>query len=79
MAREQIIAMLLAERDKIDRAIQALEGPKRRGRPPKSPLAASATMAEGEPRKRRTMSAANRKAQAERMRLYWANKRKASR
>ena len=38
----QILVLLIAERDKLDRAIDALQGPvtaKRRGRPPKNSLA----------------------------------------
>src|SRR5436309_14641738 len=34
-----ILALLVAERDRLNRAIEALHGPvKRRGRPPKNPL-----------------------------------------
>jgi hypothetical protein len=43
MPTEQIIALLIAERDKLNRAIEALQGPvKRRGRPPKNAAAAAA-------------------------------------
>jgi len=38
---EQILALLLAERDKLNRAIEALGGPKRRGRPPGRTLSAA--------------------------------------
>jgi hypothetical protein len=77
MPTEQIVALLLAERDKLNRAIEALAGPaKRRGRPPKNPLAVAA-VAPAKRRKRRT--AAQRKAQAERMKAYWAKRRKESR
>jgi hypothetical protein len=81
MPTEQIIALLVAERDKLARAIEALQGPtKRRGRPPKNPLAAVLTAttstAAAPEKKRRGMSAAKRKAQAERMRAYWAKRRK---
>jgi hypothetical protein len=77
MPTEHIVALLLAERDKLTRAIEALAGPaKRRGRPPKNPLAvAGAAVAPAKRRKRR--SAAQRKAQAERMKAYWAKRRKA--
>lgn len=92
MPTEQIVALLIAERDKLSRAIEALRGPtKRRGRPPKNPLAAAAdyddpTMPDWvkpasarQPAvtKRRRRTAAQRKAQAERMRQYWAARRKA--
>jgi hypothetical protein len=84
MLTEQILALLVAERDKLNRAIEALEGTtKRRGRPPKNPLAAAsvaaASYAAPAPRKKRgrTFSVAQRKAAAERMRLRWAAKKKA--
>jgi hypothetical protein len=75
MPTEHIISLLIAERDKLNRAIETLQGSaKRRGRPPKdqSPTAALETPA---PKKKRR-TAAQRKAQAERMKAYWAAKRK---
>jgi hypothetical protein len=77
---EQIVALLIAERDKLNRAIEVLQGPmKRRGRPPKNLLADTATAAIPVPaaRKRRQFSAAQREAAAERMRQRWAAKKKA--
>lgn len=76
---EQILALLIAERDKLNRAIEALQGPlKRRGRPPKNPLAETATApSPAAPRKRRQFSIAQREAAAERMRQRWAAKKKA--
>ena len=72
MPNEHILALLIAERDKLNRAIEALQGSaKRRGRPPKS----EAT----EPKRRgRTFTAAQRKAASERMRRRWAAKKKAA-
>jgi hypothetical protein len=79
MPTEHILTLLIQERDRLNRAIEALQGPtKRRGRPPKNTLsrgAASATPA----RKKRTFTAAQRKQQAERMKKYWAGKKKAAR
>ena len=73
MPTEHIVALLIAERDKLNRAIEALQGSaKRRGRPPKNPLMAADPVAKKEKRH----SAARRKAQAERMKAYWAAKRK---
>ena len=73
---EQILSLLIAERDRLSNAIEALQGPtKHRGRPPKNP-AASAAAVPGVVRKRRGRSAAQRKAQAEKMRAYWAKRRK---
>ena len=44
MPTEQILALLIAERDKLNRAIEVLQGPtKRRGRPPRNPLVEAAT------------------------------------
>ncbi len=75
MPTEHIIALLIAERDKLNRAIEVLQGAKRRGRPPKNPLALVGSAAPV--RKARTFSAAQRKQQAARMKAYWAAKRKA--
>ena len=78
MPTEHITAMLIAERDKLNRAIEVLQGSaKRRGRPPKNSLAAAATpVVATAPKKKRKRSAAQRKAQADRMKAYWAAKRK---
>jgi hypothetical protein len=80
MPTDQIIALLIAERDKLSRAIEALSGPmKRRGRPPKNPLLAAALPAPAPPHKRRgKFTAAQRRAAAERMRQMWAAKKKAA-
>ena len=80
MPTDHILALLIAERDKLNRAIDVLGGPaKRRGRPPKdAAVAAPAPMAVPVKRKRRTMSSAQRKAQGVRMKAYWAAKRKAA-
>jgi hypothetical protein len=70
MATEHIVALLIAERDKLNRAIEALGGAPtlpRRGRPKATAPA---------PAKSAGMSAARRKEQSERMKAYWAKKRK---
>jgi hypothetical protein len=83
MPTDQIIALLIAERDRLTRAIEALQGPtKRRGRPPRNPLAVtvaapSVTRAPAK-RGRRKFTAAQRAAAADRMRKMWAAKRKAT-
>lgn len=71
MATERIVILLIAERDKLNRAIEALGGSRlpRLGRP-------KATAAPV-PVKSAGMSAAKRKEQSERMKAYWAKKRKA--
>jgi hypothetical protein len=81
MPTEQILVLLISERDKLNRAIEALQGSvKRRGRPPKSAAAAIAAPAPASaPAKaRRKRTAAQKKAQAERMKAYWAAKKKAA-
>jgi hypothetical protein len=85
MATEHILALLVQERDKLNRAIEALVGPtKRRGRPPRA--AEDPTMADGaspavrkkNTRKKRIVTSEQRAAQAERMKLMWAKKKKAA-
>jgi hypothetical protein len=80
MPTDVLLALLIAERDKLIKAIDALSGPtKRNGRPPKNSVAAVTPTAAPAPakKKRRTFSAAQREAAAERMRQRWALKRKA--
>jgi hypothetical protein len=74
---DTIISMLVAERDRLTRAIEALQGPtKRRGRPPK--VLANVTTMPKPARKKRTFTAAQRKAVSIRIKKYWAAKRKAA-
>jgi len=70
---EQIVALLVAERTRLDAAINALQGSvKHRGRPPgKKASAAPAASAAPVARKRR-LSAAGRKAIADAARRRWA-------
>jgi hypothetical protein len=74
MPTEHILALLIGERDKLNRAIEALSPTKRVGRPPKQSVAAAAPRPKN---KRRKFSAAQREAAAERMRQRWAVKKKA--
>jgi hypothetical protein len=79
MPSEQILTLLLSERDKLNRAIEALQGTaKRRGRPPKNAAAAltAAVEAPAPAKARRKRTTAQKKAQAERMKAYWAAKKK---
>jgi hypothetical protein len=82
MQTEHIVALLIQERDKLNRAIEALQGPaKRRGRPPKTSSAVAVSQAPTTPAsegKREGRTAAQRKAQAERMKAYWAQRKKQS-
>ena len=75
MPTDHILALLISERDKLNRAIEALQGSAtRRGRPAKNATTPTPTIAPKKKPKRQ--SAARRKAQAERMKAYWAEKRK---
>ena len=76
-----VLDLLIQERDKLNRAIEALGGtiPKRRGRPPGSGKKASAKAAQKAPaKKRRRVSTVQRKAVSERMKKYWAARREAA-
>jgi hypothetical protein len=71
MATEHILALLIQERDRLNRAIEALQGPvNRRGRPPKH---SQAGVLETAPKKR-TMSAATRRKMARAQKKRWAEK-----
>jgi len=71
MPTDHIVALLIAERDKLSRATEALQGPtKHRGRPPKSADAASTPVTEAP--KKRHVSAAARKRMAEGQKKRWA-------
>jgi len=72
METTQIVALLVAERDRLKRAIEALQGPtKRIGRPPKNPATAANPIAAPSPKKkRRKFSKAQREAAAERNNQY---------
>ena len=77
---EDIVQMLIQERDRLSNAIEALQGAvKRRGRPPKTAAGVpikpeSRLVADVSRRKvvKRTMSAAGRKAIADAARRRWA-------
>jgi hypothetical protein len=80
-----MVALLIQERDRLNRAVEALSGStgKRRGRPPKNPL----TLADGGGshvgngdalKKRRGWTAAMKKAAADRMKARWKAKKKAA-
>jgi len=81
-----IVSLLIAERDRLEKAIQALSGgqtKRRRGRPPKNPFAdptipdwVKPKNAEPKKRKARVFTAAQRNAQAARMKAYRVAKRK---
>jgi hypothetical protein len=70
---ENILALLISERDKLNRAIEELGDPEARTTPPTDdgaePVARS---------KRRTFTPAQRRRQSEKIKAYWAAKRKAA-
>jgi hypothetical protein len=84
MTTDTILALLIGERDKLNRAIEALGAPtgKRRGRPPGSKNATAATEPTAAPaktaRKKRNFSPEQRAAAAKRMKAMWAKRRKAA-
>ena len=66
---DQIVTMLIAERDRLTRAIEALQGPaKRRGRPPK---AVSEIVSPAAPKKKK-FSATTRRKMAAAQKARWA-------
>ena len=76
MATEHILALLIQERDKLNRAIEALQGTtKRPGRPPKN--LSSDGGVEGGGKKRKPLSAATRKKMARAQKKRWAEKQAA--
>jgi hypothetical protein len=82
MEIQQIVSLLVSERDRLSRAIEALGGGgKRRGRPRRN--AATAPIHDIAPaaslprqRTRKPMTAAQRKAHSARMKAFWAARRK---
>ena len=83
MPTDHIVTLLIAERDRLNAAINLLQGgttTKRRGRPPGSKNGVSTVATVDAPKKlgRRTFTAAQRKKQAERMRMYWRAKKTAA-
>src|SRR5579862_2468852 len=72
MSTEHIVTLLILERDKLNRAIEALgSSAKAAGRP-----VSDDTIGPDSAPKRRTFTAAQRKKQGERMKAFWAAKRK---
>jgi len=72
MQTEQIVALLVAERNRLEAAIQALQhGVKRRGRPPANKASVAIAAPTGGKRKRK-LSAAGRKAIADAAKRRWA-------
>lgn len=71
----EALRLLIAERDRIDRAIALLQGETqvpRRGRPPGKTSKKKAAKRKGRP----PMTEAEKKAASERMKKYWAKRRR---
>ena len=78
MATEHILSLLIAERDKLSKAIEALGGAPKSVAAPK-PAEAHAPAAAAKPIKRRArkpLTAVQKKAHSERMKAFWAARRK---
>jgi hypothetical protein len=85
MPTEHIVVLLIQERDRLNRAIEALQGPiKRRGRPPKNaasyaPVLASNSLLNTDgsvAKKKRHVSAASRRKMALAQKKRWAERKK---
>jgi|HubBroStandDraft_6_1064221.scaffolds.fasta_scaffold286201_2 hypothetical protein len=76
MPTEHIVALLIEERDKLNRAIEALQGTKRRGRRANNVGERGGSVSSGS-KPKTVWSAARKKAHTARMKAYWA-KRKAT-
>jgi len=78
MPTEHIVQLLIQERDRLNRAIEALQGPvKPRGRPPKNLAAVEATDTEA-PKKRKPFSAATKRKMALAQKKRWAERNAAA-
>jgi hypothetical protein len=74
MATDHILTLLIAERDKLNKAIDALGGATKPVSPASvaAPRAATAT----KKKKRKPLTAAQKKAHSDRMKAFWAARRK---
>jgi hypothetical protein len=70
MPTDHIVALLIAERDKLNAAIEALQGTSKTAAPKKPPSIETAVAAA--PRKKRHLSAAARKRMADGQKKRWA-------
>jgi hypothetical protein len=82
MATEHILSLLIAERDKLNKAIEALGGatkpvssPSKSSEAP-APAPAPAAAPTKVVRKRKALTPAQKKAHSERMKAFWAARRK---
>jgi hypothetical protein len=73
MATQHIISLLITERNKINKAIEALGGA---AKPPAIPEAAAAPAGAMKKRTRKPLTAAQKRAHSVRMKAFWAARRK---
>ena len=72
-----VLALLIEERDRLNLAISALQrGAVRRGRPSGAAVQAAGSLEAPKRRGRKKMNSAARKAVSERMKKYWATRKK---
>lgn len=80
MATEHILSLLIAERDKLSKAIEALGGASKPAPSPKAAAVSAPAHAAAAPakktRKRKPLTAAQKKAHSDRMKAFWAARRK---
>jgi hypothetical protein len=67
MATEHILSLLIAERNKLSKAIEALGG---------APKSVASHAAPAKTKTRKPLTAAQKKAHSERMKAFWAARRK---
>ena len=75
----EIVALLTAERDRLDAAIKALSDPAtHHAKPSRKAMVAPSALTGAPPvaRKRKPLTAAQKKAHSERMKAFWAERRK---
>jgi len=76
MATEHILSLLIIERDKLNKAIEALGGATKPASSPSKSSEPPAPAPAKVVRKRKALSAAQKKAHSERMKAFWAARRK---
>jgi hypothetical protein len=76
MATEHILSLLIVERDKLNAAIAALGGATKPASSPSKASVAPAAAPAKTVRKRKALTSAQKKAHSERMKAFWAARRK---
>jgi hypothetical protein len=76
MATEHILSLLIAERNKLNKAIEALGGGPAQHGATHSSAATAPAAAPAKSRKRKPLTPAQKKAHSDRMKAFWAARRK---